>query len=457
MKNRTRAHTAKLLLTAVLFWGTLFNWATAAPPLDTGLQWYGIGTPSDYLHDATTSQGHIARAFLLTRTSVGGIRLPFRAVFNSGEKRISPFLGKYWSLPLLESIAYPADRRSREVLMPDGLKLRFYEKKPGEYHASRIWSATLNKDVFIVKSRYGLTLTYKNGRLQQLKFPNGDSLDYFYKEGRFAEVKKNGGSFLKVSQEKDAFVFEQNVAGGSLVKTRLGLALVYDGKEWDRRLGSISGVKDVFHTFEYKNDLGVDSMIIKDMPPITAKIRKLVEKRYPDDFDEEIDAKMPQSVFNYSWDATTGYAKKIDDCIYTITAPAYAGGNAAIRKVNPIKKYEEYFYRDVRNGKETYLRSDGLLYEREWFTTGVANGKEKSLTTTSADGKTEVVSKSFYDEQGRLARSIDHGKETFWFYDEAGKNVARVTNGRVSYEAKKGYEKLYKSFLKQTTPKEKSK
>jgi hypothetical protein len=457
MKKRTHAHTAKLLLAAVLFWGTLFNWATAAPPPDGGLRWWARGA-----HFGNVSNfGHIRLV-----ESIGSIpfaknrTIPVVAVFRTSAKTVSPFLGDDWNLPLLESIAFPKDKKTVEVRLPDGTAYYFSEIKAGEYRASRDWSATRTRDTLIVKSRFGAELVYKDGRLQSLKYPNGETLHYRYVDGRVAEITDGAKSLLRVIIENKTLILQIN-DGKKWVAHNFTLTPVFLNGNWERKVAafSIDGVAQ--KTFAYKNSSkGILEMEVVHSEAIVSKDRQKVEARFPNDFDEEIDAKMPPDRHRFSWDARTGIVKTEDAWEYTITPAAYSGGYPAFRRsripadqrfYRAYGKEEEYWYNDLKNGRETTLRN-GTLSEHTWFTSGALRGQTKTQRYEWHRGKNYSETSYFYNEKQRLAREIkdQNGKksEILYVYDKRGLNVALIHDKKTIQEILPSGKKLGEEFLK---------
>jgi hypothetical protein len=423
-----------------------------AAPEGLGLIWHNASKVKLHLGDGIGDYGHVRFVEKVTRLRPG---IYIRPVFDTGEKRVSSLLGSHWRIPALESIAYPKDKDSYEVRMPDGGDLVFYRKKDGTYSAAkhRVWTATLSKDVFLVKSHYGVELTYKAGRLWKFRYPSTPHAIFHYEDGRIAEITYDGTTQLRAEYKKDKLVLKVKDRSNRVSEYEFPLVRVEEDGKWLTRMAGITIDGAPQKTFTYKNETrGTASMEIKAQPALIEQQWKLFQEAHPDDFADDIRELMPSLDHRFSWDTKTGYAKTHDHWVYTITPPEYAGGYAKIGRISTSEHYgKQYWHRDERAGKETTLRSDGFMLERSWFTSGALRWKEKSETSW-IKGKLHSVTQSFYDENARLVRTHEEraGKinEVIYLYNKAGHAVAYVQNGKDLHEILPGGKALGEEFIK---------
>jgi hypothetical protein len=385
----------------------------------------------------------------------GSTRLPLTAIFDTGEKRVSPLLGKNWHLPLLESTAYPKDSETYIVRMPNhGTDLIFYKIGKGKYrttkHRDSNWSAELNGDIFRVKSNLGDELDFKSGRLRKLKYSNDRKIHFYYDNKMISEVRDDQNALLlKVEKtKKGECVFKFRDSDNKAKTCILSIKPYLQEGRMESGLSEIivDGVpqKKIIYGGPQK---GTATLEVKYMTAIIEKWRRNIKKENPEDFDEEIEKKMPSSIHRFSWDAKTGIIKTENDWRYTILPPNNEGGYAAMQREDMTgKRGKEFWHYDLL-GKETILRADGVLTEREWFTNGPACGKEKRMTSL-VDGMHKSVTEYSYDEKGKLFKEMHDGNTIYYFYDKTGNYVGHVRNGRLSSNSKKEFMELYKPFLK---------
>ena len=361
-----------------------------------------------------------------------GNRLPLVAVFDTGVNHNSSLLGKNWYFPLLESIAYPKDSDTYVVRMPNhATDFIFYKIGAGKYrirkHHSSSWSADLKGDVFTVRSNLGDELVYKSGRLRHLKYSNERKIHFHYHNKMISEVRDEQNTLLfKVEKRQNGeivFKFKDFYN-----KTKTCTLLIKQYLQEDRMQNGLSeiiidGVSQ--KTFAYDNKKGTTTLEIKYMTAVVEKWRKNIRNQNPEDFDDEIEQKTPPNIHRFSWDVKTGIIKTEDGWRYTITPSNYEDGYAAMQREDSTGQWgKEFWYYDL-NGKETILRTDGVLTEREWFTNGPAQGKEKSMTI-SINGKYKNVTKYVYDENGRLFSKANDGNIIHYFYDKTGNFVGHI-------------------------------
>ena len=428
-----------------------------AAPEGLGLIWANVNEVGQYLGSGIGDYGHVRLVEKVTRLRSG---IHIRPVFDTGEKRVSPLLGSHWRIPALESIAYPKNKDSYEVRMPDGRDLLFHRRKDGTYRAEKypIWTATLSNAVFLVKSRYGVELAYKAGRLWKLSYPDCLPNIFSYKDGRIAEITYDNATQLLTEYKKDTLVLKIREGQNQMVEYEFPLVRNKEDGKWLTRLAGITIAGAPQKTFTYKNETpGIASMELKAQSALLEEQWKRFQAAHPNDFDDEIRALMPSLDHNFSWDTKTGYAKTKDEWVYTITPPEYAGGYAKIGRVSTDKRYvnstngRQYWHRDERAGKEITLRADGFMLERAWFTTGPLRWKTKSKTSWS-DGKLSSVIQNFYDENARLVRTCEESqgkvREIVYLHNKAGHVAAFVENGKDIHECLPGGKTLGEEFVK---------
>ena len=376
-----------------------------------GLVWT---IPSDHFKNVD-KMGNVRINELWHRMDLGnGWNLPIYGLFSSVNKDTSNLLRKHWRMPLFESTAIQKDEKNYIVKMPDGRILNFRQIKnhKNNFRASDVWKGEVRNGTFIVTSIYNVELTYKNGRLQRIKAPEryGDyDLSFKYKKGVFIELKNKSKTILEAKHDGENIVYEFKID-----KTEILIS------------HSETTTEEVSEIIVAKNNEALKRYILNEHGSLEI---------ISDSFNNII-----------IWDPQTGAVKKDGEYAYTITPSSYQGGYAKIARIGP-NGVKEFWYRDNWNGKEIILRKDGVLIEKEWFTTGKLRNLTKSLTT-SRDGKYKVTNEFFYDENQRLVRTLEGNKENFLIYDQTGRLAVQVTDGKIAREFIPGMAYLAKEYLK---------
>jgi hypothetical protein len=431
-----------------------------AQPIAGGLAWGTVSVSGGEHFKYVSNLGRLQIYEYLTKLALtNNAPIPLRLAFQPGISQASPYFGANWRIPLLESIAYPLNANSYKVRMPDGRDLVFYKMGNGTYRHSNVWSAVrTGKNDLLLKSIYGVEVNYETGRLKKIKYPDGEILDFKYDKNRVVEITVGGVSLLKIKSEKGKLIFQArewtNIRGKTkTVEYEIYLTRVKEGGKLLTRFAGFAKDKVPWTSYNY-TPVDKETTKLKKIlsPEQIEEMKEHFRRRYPDDLEEEIELHLKEYLayqgLDFEWNPVTGIIKTMDNWCYTVTPPEYGGGNAKIQRVDVKNKQEEFWYKDIKNGRESILRSDGFMLEKEWFTSGVARGKIKLERSGSKQmgGYYETILYA-YDENGRLFRSTENGKDTLHFYDEKGNLGAMVTDGKLSIEIIKGLEKQYKPFL----------
>ena len=261
---------------------------------------------------------------------------------------------------------------------------------------------------------YGVELTYNKGRLHRLKAPQkyGDyDLTFKYRKGRLVELKNKSKVIAEIEYEDGITVFDF-----ANDRTELSFSLRQDEENFESEL-----------------------IVSKNREPL---------KTYSQDGNGTlaIATAGEESTHLISWNAADGTVRSDGEYAYTIKQSPYKGGFAEISRTN-AKGVKESWYKDNWNGKETVLRSDGVLIEKSWFTTGTLRGLKKSVTT-SRKGQYLDEKEFSYDENRRLVMKLENGKVSFLIYDGSGRLAVQVTNGKIAKEFIPGLAYLAKEYLK---------
>lgn len=342
------------------------------------------------------------------------IKIPFYSIFSTKYNGTSDILGKHWRIPLFESKAYPRDKKSYIVHMPDGRILAFVktQKSNNLFYYKDVWTASITKELFIVKSIYGIELHYKNGRLYRMKSPKnygGYDMFFKYQKGKFIELKSRSTIIAKCEYKGN----EEIVIDFPNMKQ--SLEIIKQEKNKDENT--------IEHTIE-----------LVSSGEVTRKYKILFSEKEANSI-RIYNSKNNENFKLITWDQRTGHIKSDDNFSYIITPPTGRGWYAKIERENKNGQKESW-YRDNWNGIETILRVDGVNIERSWFTTGRLRKLDKYIKITSEQHTTKT--EFFYNENRQLIRENKDGIESNFIYEPDGKLGAIVKNGKLAWSTPYG-------------------
>lgn len=312
------------------------------------------------------------------------LKLPLIINFNSSNEKISPYLGKSFTLFLLESNIVQTGDNSFMATFPDGSLNLFIRNSPEDtiLQGSAGWKGVINGDTITAWAPCGWKFEFYKGHILSITTAKSRKLEFVYLGNVVQAIREGGAAKFTVEQgnpgEAKALEFNakrieialdqkprvQNIAGQNVVG---GI---------DRSLKSLDPSEGASRSFEFAVDQKVQPTLkIADQ----AGLLRL-----------------------FTWDAGTKRAISDNDWTYNITP--HDGTTAAINRTNSNKQ-SEFWFRDTSNGMETIQGVDGVKIIKTWFLSGPLSGKIRKIERI-ANGKAEVVLGNVYDEQGRLIRRI---------------------------------------------------
>ncbi|MDR2430338.1 MAG: hypothetical protein LBD14_05580 [Puniceicoccales bacterium] len=183
------------MLLFVLAWGGL-------PALGAcGISWMMPLTPflqqsdGDYHFVHWESWGEIKVSDKLT--------IPVHVGFSPiTDRQFSRILGAGWTFPLLESICIPASKEKYTLILPDGA-VEPLLVRPNNQLEGPGWLGQISGRSITLKAACGTTLTFRDGRLQQIK-AEGSVLDFSSTADGAHQITANGRPVLSLKREWDA-------------------------------------------------------------------------------------------------------------------------------------------------------------------------------------------------------------------------------------------------------------
>ncbi len=325
---------------------------------------------------------------------------PLLIKFNSSWAESSPYLGKGWMLPLLESRIAQIDDKTFKMWRPDGFQtiMRRDRAYPQLLHSPK-WEAAINGDTITVWTVSGWKLLYKNGKIALIDTPSGDVLTYDYQDGRVAALKEGSTVLLSVDFDDKTGEARGLETGNKSIKFDQG----------DKpRVQCING----------QNILGgMDASLSKiTYPDGSSEIYKFA-------VNEHVQPTLQIGNRLIVWDPLTGHIIKDGDWVYSVTPSNGPLANAEIKRTNSNNKSESWL-RDKKDGLRSIQTLDGTTKVSNWFTSGPLRGKHRSVTL-SGNGLNQTT-KYDYAPNGVLLRKTTGDSETSYTYNANGSKSTEV-------------------------------
>jgi hypothetical protein len=170
--------------------------ATAA----CGISWSLPSTPfmggADYRFQLAEKWGEVKISEKIT--------IPIHVTFSPVGDRVSPILGSDWQFALFDAICVKETDKSYLMRLPDGNSVRLDKTKNAVVWKGSNWIAQVAGRTIAAKSSCGWEATYYLGRLQRVKTPKGDTLDFITDLGKGTRtLKANGKSVLTLRSDFD--------------------------------------------------------------------------------------------------------------------------------------------------------------------------------------------------------------------------------------------------------------
>jgi hypothetical protein len=323
-----------------------------------------------------------------------GVELPLRAEFSSGDQGSSPYLGKGWTLPLLESKAFLKRESMMQVMLLCGktLYLRRDATTPNKFQTlDKEWTGVMDGDQITISRADGWELQYVQGKLRQLKTDKGRRLTWVYNGGLATEIREdgNGGTASPL----------QVVMGDSGIPR----GIIVNGKE---------------HRFELekrpivKNESGMN--VVEQLQP------SLASWTWPDGKSESYEFAVTPEVVptlkvtdaekvatTYTWDPKSGHILSDGMWTYQIGEVSKPYDLPRIERTNS-KGEKEFTYTDQKAGiTDRQTLEDGHRITQVFSSPGNLYGKVRKIEVVDPKGNKTPLLQLSYDEQGRLYRKID--------------------------------------------------
>lgn len=335
------------------------------------------------------------------------LKLPLVIGFNP-TRRISPFVGKGWIIPILESNIVQVDEKKFLLTQPDGVSREFWRKSSTDtiLQGQGNWKGEINGNQITLWAVCGWKLTFDCGKMTTITTPKNRVITLKYNNGIASEVQEADRTILKVDNDP---------------RNGTAIGLTYGKNVIHFNLGEMPRVE-----------------VIEKMKLIGGIDHSLNKIIFPDGseaiYEFGIDDKMQPTLAisgdtdrNFTWDPTTGQALKDGNWTYDIKLAEDIYSNAQIGRTNK-ENQREFWFKDIFNGVETTLNTDGTKTVVTCFPSGILNGQLRKIEKFKNDSL-EESEKFDYDEIGRVLR-LNGGREKISYEDQPNGNLKiAITEG----------------------------
>ena len=335
--------------------------------------------------------------------------LPLRFNFNSGRDYASPYLGKGWWLPLLESSAVRVREKMMKVNLLCGktLYLRRDDVDPAKFTSlDKQWKGLLDGSRFTVSRDDGWELVFNQGKIKQLTTDTHRVFQWHYDGETALGIQEEGTLAMLVSVHKDL----QGNPDGILAAGKL-----YPFSLDKRPQVTIMAGQMVVKGF----DLSLSQWTWPDGKKEGYQFA--VKEKNPDLVVTDKKGKAD----TYVWDAETKKIVAEDGWKYAVGKVSASFGLPPISRTNPAGQTEGIAI-DTKTGQTTRTSLAGVktVYS-EIQTPGPLYGKVRRVEKT-VGGVTTQLYRAAYDDAGRLLRKTDEkGFTTSFKYDPTGKLLSQ--------------------------------
>jgi hypothetical protein len=283
--------------------------------------------------------------------------------------------------------------------LPDGNTVRLTKTRNASVWTGSNWIAQVSGRIITVKSSCGWTLIYNLGRLQQLKTPEGDTLNFvtdFAKGTR--TLNANGKPVLTLRPDFDK------------TTTQKFWHLNFSGKHAILKMGkrpSIMKTRNTKTNEEIERKIEIDTLV-------SMKFDNEPKK----DYNIGMTALKVGSEIHAEWNAKTLELTKCNDVRYQFVRIAGIDCRKTIEKDDSFTIYGTSSNAQIEISK---MRDSKTIYKTEIFWLPSIRGMTKKRSIILPNGTEQVVERNFVDETGRIFKKIE--EDTQYDYKYKGNEI----------------------------------
>lgn len=338
------------------------------------------------------------------------VKIPLQINLNSIQSQVSDsMIGSNWWIPLLESSVVKQSEKKVVVRWIGGRSLNLYRSRTDSLlytTKDNSWKGRLNQEKFDLRhEKLGWSAQFQQGVLKELKLPDGEILTWNYdaRSRRLRSIKNSEGkdicrlefsegNYLKYLE----FVDPENNIGKieALVKPtmRPGLEVLVP------TLTELSSPGTNFQNCEFR------------------LVNNGSTALYVDDAND-------QNTRLFQWNNASGNLESVNNTNYLIE-PQKNTSRPKLTEILDGKIVRSYLYdTHLKKSYKFSSASNETIIVSYLMGVGVNHSKINKIASLDKNGK-EVVKKSFfYDDIGRVLKSVNHELGTSLTYDYTNKLV----------------------------------
>ena len=345
----------------------------------------------------------------------GGLTLPLVLNFSSAIRSPSPEFGQGWDCPLFDAKVFDTQQNLKRMETLGGKDRYFvYNARTDSWRHffTDDWKGQVKDDNFELSYKTGCKFVFSKGLISSLTTPDGRTILWNRAGEKLISLQESGKppamqinyDKLGFAQEillnpdkmgvsKKVYAFESSLVYAGIDKIQCpGGRIIGFNRSRDKALNPVMAWADTLH------------------PPLTL-----------------------------SWDVKTGKIRSDNQYTYQITEVETTNTWPKMARKNIANGKTESFYFDEKHGTTDETLADGTLRHIEIVQAPGPNYKAVRLIQDTKNGKTHIVLRKAFDDQGHLiqqAIGLANGQEQVkqFAYDDAGHIVSYLLNGKVMWK-----------------------
>ncbi len=305
------------------------------------------------------------------------------AEFNSAETRVSPYLGKGWTLGLVESHLEKIDDNNIRAVMPDGWSDFFVRPENSQNFVATGWFGRLNpqSDTFTAWGSSAWRVIFIHGKVVKIAsiISSSEDLTFKYPGDLVTEIDRGSSALVSITMAPSGGAQTIQI-GVDKVDVKMVCAPRIEVAEGqvkqtgdDPALGQLTFSKGGSVSFDY----GTNS---EKKPTLTVT---------------EV-SRTPEPIV---WNPMTKQIEKDGDWSHQLK-PGEGHNEIPVTRVNS-KGQTEYHFNDAKNGILTDQTLDGVKTETDFLVLDTEVTDKVQKITKTTDGVTNTVYQETFDEHGK--------------------------------------------------------
>lgn len=343
--------------------------------------------------------------------------LSFTPQYSSDPSAYSRWFGEGWKIALMESVEYEIDRGLTSVSFPWGASTKVLLDETGVYRSvDERWTGKRAGKTLQLFNKYGLTLTYKGGRLTNLRTIGGKSVSWDYRH-----------PVIRIIEGRNNVLFEfKHGRNGATLKVESSTRLFDFRLDQEGRLEEIYDSGKLSCSFKYKRNLGFSGLSSRDRSILGADF-KTSRFGY---FAYHNQSELVASLFDFETRRPLVVSVDEDYAFYEIV---YKEGENIEAELDILKRSPEgsdlsYSY-DRAKGTYCYTFDEITLRDTYIMTPGPLFMKLRRSEKKVGDEAYEPVKSISYYPNGKIKRAVNYPDQVLTYSYNADDQLTEVTDG----------------------------